>query len=104
MQTATVFGTDTVTRVTAFLSRISQTAFIDNKSPLLSDLANRIQDISELSLNSGAEWWQVINYSPGGFYVVHSDAFSAVGFSLWKILHIFSDDDKWYFRFRIPKK
>ncbi|XP_065202590.1 prolyl 4-hydroxylase subunit alpha-1-like [Planococcus citri] len=72
LMTSTVYGNDGQKRVTGFIYRISQTAFIDNRLPELSLLFERIQDMSDLSLEN-SEWWQVVNYSPGGFYRVHSD-------------------------------
>lgn len=87
LQTATVYsGKNGIKVTTGFIYRISQTAFLDNKSAFLSHLTDRIADISDLSLNS-SEMWQVINYSPGGFYRVHSDYLDNVRTSLDSRLH-----------------
>ncbi|XP_065202589.1 prolyl 4-hydroxylase subunit alpha-2-like [Planococcus citri] len=76
MQVALLVGAKsngTATR--GFAYRISESAFLNNKFSSLPQLTKRMEDISDLSISS-SERWQVINYAPGGFYLLHSDYLS----------------------------
>ncbi|XP_065216607.1 prolyl 4-hydroxylase subunit alpha-2-like [Planococcus citri] len=72
LKTSTGYMSGNKTPVTAFLYRMSQTAFVNNELPELSFFSRRIEDISDLALKH-CETLQVVNYAPGGFYRVHTD-------------------------------
>ncbi|XP_065202588.1 prolyl 4-hydroxylase subunit alpha-2-like isoform X2 [Planococcus citri] len=73
MHVSQTIGTDGSDISKGFSFRISETAFIDNQQEsFLPQLRQRMEDISDLSIKS-SEWWQVLNYAPGGFYILHSD-------------------------------
>lgn len=80
LKVATVVGRDGKGGYKAFNYRISETGFLNNKSPEFSMVSRRIEDISDLLIDSG-EMWQLLGYSPGGHYTMHSDYLPNV--SIW---------------------